>query len=229
MVWYLVPDEEGTGDGGHVGFLDPTPRNLRRFSDCDPPLYDALGEIVEDDDRSVRAVRERGVLPRGRAFYEASLSFASMPGIGREAKERRLERRKAWAWDALAASRGCDLVFADPDNGLEVEGKKPHTKRGPKYAYFDELRPYLDRGQSLVVFQSRDRTSVEHQMQERLSQVHDQLGRMFALFHRPYAGRSFFVVPSEAHWQTLYEGVVRLARHRCWSEQFTLYGPEGPE
>jgi len=120
-------------------------------------------------------------------------------------------------------------VFADPDNGMEIVGEKPHNKRGSKYAYFDELRPYLDRGQSLVVFQSRDRTTVETQMQERLSQINERLGKSFALFHRPYAGRAFFVVPAEAHWVTLYERAVRLARHPCWSEQFTLYGPEGPE
>jgi hypothetical protein len=62
---------------------------------------------------------ERGVLPEGTAFYEEVLTFAGTPGIVRAATERRLERRKAWAWDALAATRGCDLVFADPDNGLE--------------------------------------------------------------------------------------------------------------
>jgi hypothetical protein len=157
VVWYLVPDEEGTGDGGQVGFLDRTPRNLRRFRDCDPPLYDTLGEIVEDGDRNVRAVRERGVLPEGTVFYEEVLTFAGMPFAGKAARERRLDHRRAWAWDAVPTTRGCDLVFADPDNGLEIEGMKPHNKKGPKYAYFDELVPYVDRGQSLVVYHHLNR------------------------------------------------------------------------
>ena len=86
---------------------------------CDPALFHVLLRMIRDGERSVRAVRERGVLPRRTAFYEQRLFYADMPGVGRTATERRLEHRKAWAWDALAATRGCDVVFADPDNGLE--------------------------------------------------------------------------------------------------------------
>jgi hypothetical protein len=119
VVWYLVPEEEGTADGGHVGWVNQATTTIQRYMPCDPDLYYALLRMLRDDDRSVRAVRERGVLPEGTVFYEARLSFAGTAGIGRAATERRLERRRAWAWDALAATRGCDVVFADPDNGLE--------------------------------------------------------------------------------------------------------------
>ncbi len=226
VVWYLVPDEERPGDGGHVGFLDPTPTNLSTFSDCDPALYDALGDIVRGGRRRVASVREDGVLPEGTTFYEAVLSFDGMPGIGPAATSRRLERRKAWVCGALAATQGCDVVFADPDNGLEPRAVMPHNKKGPKYAYFDELVPYLDRGQSLIVFQSRNRATLEGQMQERLPQVNDRLGKSFALFHRPYAGRSFFVIPSEAHKEILYERAERVAQDPCWSQHFTLIEPD---
>ena len=227
VVWYLVPDEEGTGDGGQVGFLDPTPRNLSRFRDCDPPLYDALGEIVEDGARSVRVIRERGVLPEGTVFHEEILSFAGMPFAGGAARERRLDHRRAWARGALAATRGCDLVFADPDNGLE-SGTPRHHKKGPKYACFDELAPYLDRGQSLVVYHHLHRSAAhEDQVRDRLCQVEERLGPAFALRYRPGTGRAFFVVPAEVHREVLYERTARLMRHPCWSEHFELYGPEG--
>jgi len=224
VVWYLVPDEEGTGDGGHIQYLEPTPQNLRRFRDCDPPLYDTLGEIVRSGRRSVRAVRERGVLPEGTAFCEEILSFVGMPFTGAAARERRLDHRRAWVQGALEAVDGCDIVFADPDNGLEPRGLPRHRKKGPKFAYYDELAPYLERGQSLVIYQTRNRTTLESQMQERLSEVNERLGKSFALFHRPYAGRSFFVVPSEAHRETLRNRAWRLAQHPCWSKHFTLYG-----
>ena len=231
VVWYLVPDEQGTGDGGHVGFLDPTPRNLRRFRDCDPSLHGALGEIVEDGARDVRSVRERGILSEGTVFYEEVLSFAGMPSVGRAAKERRLERRKAWAWGALAATRGCHVVFADPDNGLEPRAGLPrHRLTGPKYAYFDELVPYLDRGQSLVVYHHLHRSLAhESQVRDRLSQVEERLGPAFALRFRPGTGRAFFIVPAEAHREVLRERALRLVRNRCWSRHFELYESEGPE
>ncbi len=228
VVWYLVPDEEGTGDGGHIGWTRQDARTMRRYMNCDHALYHILLRMVlRDRDRSVRAVRERGVLPAGTVFYEEVLSFAGMPGVGRTATERRLERRKAWAWDALAATRGCDLVFADPDNGLEPRAGMPRSRlQGPKYAYFDELAPYLDRGQSLIIYHSLYYSATrESQVRDRLSQVEERLGPAFALRFHPGTGRTFFVVPSEAHRETLQERAYRLARHRCWSQHFTLVEP----
>jgi hypothetical protein len=101
---------------------------------------------------------------------------------------------------------------------------------GPKYAYFDELSPYLDRGQSLVVYHHLHRSLVhESQVRDRLSQVEGRLGPAFALRFRPGTGRAFFVVPAEAHREVLRERAARLMRHRPWSEHFELYGPDSPE
>ena len=67
VVWYLYPDEEDNGDGGHVGYLRPTPQNLRRFRDCDPDLYDDLGELVGNGSGACRALANAGYCPRARS------------------------------------------------------------------------------------------------------------------------------------------------------------------
>ena len=127
----------------------------------------------------------------------------------------------------MEATRGCDVVFADPDNGLE-SGTPRHHRRGPKFAYFDELSPYQDRGQSLVVYHHLHRgTPRESQVrEERLPQVIEWLGKAFALLYRPGTGRAFFVIPSEAHRGILAERSQRFARDPCWSQHFTLIEPE---
>jgi hypothetical protein len=199
---------------------------------CDPELYHALLRILRDGDRNVRAVRERGVLPEGTVFYEEVLSFAGTPSVGRAATERRLERRRAWAWGALESTRGCDVIFADPDNGLEPRAGLPRSRlTGPKYAYFDELAPYyLDRDQSLVVYHHLHRSLAhEGQVRDMLSQVEERLGPAFALRFRPGTGRAFFIVPAEAHREVLRERALRLVRNRCWARHFVLYETEGPE
>ena len=43
VVWYLTTDETHNNDGRHIGYLEPTPKNLRDFRACDPDLYDTLG------------------------------------------------------------------------------------------------------------------------------------------------------------------------------------------
>jgi hypothetical protein len=122
-------------------------------------------------------------------------------------------------------------VFADPDNGLQTRTGVPRNRlTGPKYAYFDELVPYLDRGQSLVVYHHLHRSLAhEGQIRDRLSQVEERPGPAFALRVRPGTGRAFVVVPAEAHREVLRDRALRLVQNRCWSQHFALYGPEGPE
>ncbi len=226
MVWYLYPDEEDNGDGGHVGYLKPTPQNLRRFCDCDPALYDALGGIVRDEERRVASVRGRGALLEGTAFYEAHLSFRSTPWTGPRTERERVKHREAWAQGALEATWDRDVVFADPDNGFETPSVQRHHGKAPKYAFFDELEPYVKRRQSLIVYHHLHRSSsTESQVRQRLSQVGKRLGEAFALRYKPGAARAFFVVPSDAHRRVLAERAQRLARDPCWGRHFALVEP----
>ena len=82
-------------------------------------------------------------------------------------------------------------VDADSDNGLEPRAGVPrHRLTGPKYADSDELAPYLDWGQSLVVYHHLHRSLAhESQVRDRLSQVEERLGPAFALRFRPGTGR----------------------------------------
>ena len=126
----------------------------------------------------------------------------------------------------MEATRGRDVVFADPDNGFETASVQRHQIKGPKYAFFDELEPFFDRGQSLVVYHHLHfGAPTQTQMRERLAQVGKRLGWAFALRYRPGSARAFFVIPSEAHREVLAERAQRLAQDPCWGQHFTLVEP----
>lgn len=157
VVWYLNPDEAGqteegeiTGDGSLIKYLREDKARLR---ECDPCLYDTLQEMVlEDNDRRVAAVRQRGILPDSTTYHESPLSFTHMPGIGQDAKQTRLDHRAHWLETALEVTEGSDVVFLDPDNGLAGKSAGPHTKQGQKFAYMSEVGRWIDRGQSTIVY-----------------------------------------------------------------------------
>lgn len=48
VVWYLVPDEEGTSDGGHTEWANQATRTIQRHMNCDPELYHILLRILRD-------------------------------------------------------------------------------------------------------------------------------------------------------------------------------------
>jgi len=175
IVWYLVPDESHNEDGRRIAYLTPSTATLNKYRDCDPYLYDALAKIVRSGQRSVEFVRQRGILPRGTRFFEDALTFEGMPNIGSRARAARLDHRAQWLERAMLATRDADIVFLDPDNGIE-SGTQNHTSKGPKYVYFDEIQPYLSRGQSVVVYHYMDCSMpADAQNRYRLAQLRDRL------------------------------------------------------
>ena len=215
-----MPNEVHNADGRFVDYLDLSSRNQYRFRICDPPLYDALREIVLSGSRHVVSVRNGNVLPLGTCFYEELLTFDGLGSAGSLLRKQRAESRAAWLAGALCATEGCDVVFLDPDNGLEVR-VGPHQLRGPKYAFYGELLPFAQRDQSLVVYHhlARNGRAVD-QVRNRLFQLQSRLGRdAFALLYHRGSARAFFVIPAQRYWEPLSQRATAFLETR-WSQHF---------
>ena len=195
VVWYLVPDEGHNDDGKHVGYLSS--ERSATYRPCDSELYDRLQRLIDDKSRRVSEIRRREVLPPATTYYEPALSFAEVPSGQRRAL------REQWVRDAGQAVDGADVVFVDPDNGLEPK-KRRETATGPKHVYYDEIEPYLSRGQSVVVYHhlGRRRGGHEQEIRDRLRALGANLTlpeRPFALRYRRGTSRAFFILPASRH------------------------------
>lgn len=141
--WYLVPDESHNRDGQHIGYL-----TKNSFRVCDPPLFDALGQIVDSAQRQVAVLEDPAIL--------SAVYHSNMLDFYRSTRAERQVIRAAWHQNALAKLKGCELVFVDPDNGLIV----PSAEGGPKsnkYVLPSELADYYSQGSSVVYYQHKAR------------------------------------------------------------------------
>lgn len=137
--WYLTPDEPDQSkaftDGRYIKFLE---------CDCDTPdiyLRSALKEIGLSNNRTVARL-ERAKLFENALFWDKML----------EAKS-----RDKWHSDALKKLHNQDVIFLDPDNGLEVKSIKPHSKHGNKYTTYKEAADYYAQGSTVIIYNHRDR------------------------------------------------------------------------
>ena len=130
VIWYLVPDEAHSRDGGFIGYLKPTETNEERFKACDPLLYDALQRIVDNKSRSVANIRRDGVLPNETRFFVRMdvLTFEVLRG-GIEIRHRRVARRAEWFQRALSATESCDIVFFGSRQWAGGRGWPPPAER----------------------------------------------------------------------------------------------------
>jgi hypothetical protein len=221
VAWYRVPNESNTNDGKFTGYLEPSPRNLADYRACDPPLYDALQGIIRAGDRRVAAIRERSILPDTAAYHETPLTFEGLPTSDRAG---RMGHRRQWTDGALSATADSDLVFLDPDNGLEA-GTRAFQNKGPKYVYYEEIAPYVARGQSLIVYHHTSRQgTAREQVERRLAEIEERLTPQVAphalLYHRG-SSRAYFVIPAAAHGRLIRKRVESFLRGP-WSRHFEL-------
>lgn len=141
--WYLTPDEAHNNDGCHTAYLQK-----KRFGICDPTLLAELNRIVSANRRTVSQLEQPEILQA--TFYSPVLDFA-----GLSKAERQCFR---WEWHTQAVQRlqKCDLVFADPDNGLMVPSAA-ETPKSNKYILPFELAEYYHNGASVVYYQHKAR------------------------------------------------------------------------
>ncbi len=212
--WYMFPDEAHNGDGRHVSYLRDG-----SYAALDPALHDALRLIVAGGKRAVSAVRRSGVLPLD------ALHFAEP--VPERASGRALDfmvaARRKWAATALEALADADLVFLDPDNGIEVPSVTPRSPKAGKYVLWEEIAGHWERGQSLLVYHHLNRTKpVAGQVEDLRRGFRERLGDVPHLsvpVFRRGSCRAFCVVGQGRHADALAAG-ERTLMSGGWSEHF---------
>ena len=135
LVGWMCTRGDGRSDGRRTAYLD-WPERWKRY---DPQLFEALADLVREGQRNLRAVEQSGILPGARFFRDLLPEDAA----GRARHVARLVR---------LARRG-DLLFLDPDNGLEVASVPYGRARSSRYLYLREVETLYRAGPSLLLYQ----------------------------------------------------------------------------
>jgi hypothetical protein len=213
VVWYLNPYEEKSAGGKFTGYLNEAKENPYRHAS--PHIYDCLRKIVRNGDRRVSLVREEGILPAPTIFYEAPFDYMK----GSLIRDRK-RAREEWLLGALNETREAELVFFDPDNGLEVKSHTPYSKPGAKHIFDSELRAFWERNQSILVYQHLTRSgSVDEQARRGLARLRDLTdgSKVWAISFHSYSVRLYFVVPIKKHASELRGRTRKLECGPCKS------------
>jgi predicted RNase H-like HicB family nuclease len=149
VCWMRTPP--AGSHGNDVSYLSK-PTHWRHH---DPVLFDFLSTSITHT-RGVDLIASSGLLP-GAVFFDAYL------GDGLSARADFFSR-------ATVVFRNANLVFFDPDNGIE-RGTKPGRRDSSRYLYWREVEEVWGRGSSLVIFQIYPREKRTRYIQEVLSRL----------------------------------------------------------
>lgn len=134
VCWMLTPSD-GRPDGNKLGYLE-RPGEFREY---DPELFDLMATVsAEPDQRRLSEIEASGAIP-GAVYFDELLPD-DLPS-----RLMYMKRAKEVLGDA-------DLVFFDPDNGLETALQKGR-RNSSKFVYLDELAAFYRDGKSLLIYQ----------------------------------------------------------------------------
>lgn len=135
-VCWMLTEDDIRNDGKFTGYLD----KADKWKAFDPLLFESLRQCSRKPiNRSVGWTETENILPSA-VFYPKLLTDNAA-------------EREQYIDEFLRLASGCDLVFFDPDNGLEVQSKPYGSKNSCKYLYWKELQCTFSAGHSVLVYQ----------------------------------------------------------------------------
>ena len=200
-VCWMLTGPDGRSDGKHTSYLSRGPQ----WRAYDPELFDAMTTVGAAPERSVGAVERSGVLGSARFWSEI------VPD-GAAARGRYFAGVAEWA-------AGVDVVFFDPDNGLEVPSTGPGRRGSGKYLLWNEAEETFRRGHSLLIYQHfprRERAGFIADLATRLAE-RTQARAVAALVT---AHVVFFLVMQTAHEERCVRALDAVSRR--WGEQIRV-------
>ncbi len=135
-VCWMLTEPDGLAQGANRGFLNQP----KIWGGYDRELYNALAKVKAPPQLlDLQRIETEGIVPRATFFND------DIP--------EKLAERQAFHARCMEKFVDRDLVFFDPDNGLDVKSVPKGRKRSNKYVFLDEIADHYAAGRSVLVYQ----------------------------------------------------------------------------
>ena len=198
VAWMLTPDD-GSTDGKFTSYLD----HPGKWSHHDPVLFHKLKELLTvGQERRVSLIENTVLLPSTEYFSEYVPDSATGRG--------------QWFSTLNQRADGCDFVFLDPDNGVEVKSKPYGARSSSKFLYWREVAALWASGKSLLIYQHFIREKRFNFVQRMLEALRSKTpGSFVEAFSTPHV---VFIMALQPAHQKFHEDIVNSVQKK-WGRQ----------
>ena len=205
--WYLT-ENDGSTDGKFTTYLkNPADRVY------DPELFDALQNIADHPDKTIKMIKQAGIIPDAEFFGEM-LKSSSLKADARE------WNRRLWFNNSTLMLGNAELIFADPDNGISYR-KTARTKDSEKFILPEDVAEYYNSGRNVVYYCHKGRRKQEAWEQAKAEiRNHIRDAQILAVtFHRGTQRSYIFVLHPDCYMK--YEKIITAFLDSEWGNMFT--------
>ena len=197
VCWVLTEDDSGT-DGRRIRYLEQ-PETWQKY---DPVVYEHLRKHVLDKGiRHINIIERANVLRNCRFYNDLIQDDTNL-------RDQYFDKFSKFA-------EGADLVFFDPDNGLEVKSVPRGKKKSSKYIYWGELEASYKSGHSILLYQHFPRKPRESFIHNLIQQF-KALDGIRSVFSYCTLHVAFLLIPQPHHENIFTENTIRISQN--WGE-----------
>ena len=205
--WYLT-ENDGSTDGRFTTYLkNPAERAY------DPELFDALQNIMDCPDKTVKMIEQAKIIPDAE-FFSEMLKSSSLEASARE------WNRRLWFNNSTLMLGNAELIFADPDNGISYR-KTARTKDSEKFILPEDVAEYYNSGKNVVYYCHKGRRKQEAWEQAKAEiRNHIRDAQLLAVTcHRGTQRSYIFVLHPDCYMK--YERIITAFLDSEWGNMFT--------
>ncbi len=201
VCWVLTEDDDRT-DGRRIRYLE-RPDIWRSY---DPIVFEHLREyVLEKGVRNISHIEKDNILPKCRFYKEFIYDD--------------IDSRTRFFKKFLEFAQGSDLVFFDPDNGLEVKSVPRGRKRSSKYIYWSEVEVAYRSGHSILLYQHFPRKPRESFIRSLIHQFKALDGIRNVIFYCTFH-MAFLLIPQPHHEEIFIENTARVSE--IWGDKIRV-------
>jgi hypothetical protein len=203
VTWMLTPNDSRR-DGKLRTYLDQ-PDHWQPF---DPELHKGLQALLQTNSAPRVALIEQSQLLNGVQYFSEIV-----PDHG--------DLRRTWAAKLVEVASQSELVFLDPNNGLEVPSRPYGKKFSSKYVFWHEVDQIWRGGASILIYQHYRREKRSTFIPRMVNELRRKTGAcLVEAFRTPHV--LFLLAGQPKHSRVLGLAIGRVAEH--WPEEITPVG-----
>lgn len=174
LVHWMKTSDDGSSDGRHVSYLN----NPKIWMDYEPDIFEYIKQKIVKNKRSLIYI-ENSVFCKKIDFLNKKIE---------NIKDRSLTLKST-------IESSADLVFFDPDNGIEVKSTNPGNIH--KYVTWKEIIETYKSGKSVFIYQHFSRSNRDEFTQNKLKEIREKIGKEAIALRVRHS--VYFVIPQSKH------------------------------
>jgi len=215
--WYYVTrPEPNSGDGRYTDYLEQSCRTSSKYKAIDPDLFSTLKTIISRG-RTIKAIENSGVLPQNTIFYSNPVPYSASDAFLRE------RDRELWFQSSIDRLKNSNIIFLDPDNGIQTPRIRKTQIKAIKYVFWNEIIRYYESGKSLVIYNHRD-YKPKNEYDFKFREVQRLIGRdIMVLRFKRYQVRDYLLLPRDGSHEQLFTRLIKKLTDPPYNFLFESY------